>query len=301
MVNGRMPGNSRRAAVALVIAILIGMGAATSEAAGAPGYFACPWLVFFEPCPAAPDPEPAASGPVAPPLASAGPPPTESRWAEPQLGRGGAVGTYLPPTPVRELLEAPTPERAQAYLRWNLDRLRAIARATEVLRVVATSPTASPGAPADAGPTNPACAVSRDAATSDGPSPGARRPPGIHARVGRGGDRDLAGAERGLSVVYAFASWCPYSARQTPIVAAWARSRPGLRLTGVLFDSPSTAAVQFDTLPFPVRPGSRALREWLGVGSYPAVLFLKDGAPIGTVSGLVPLTRLEEVARGLGM
>jgi thiol-disulfide isomerase/thioredoxin len=114
------------------------------------------------------------------------------------------------------------------------------------------------------------------------------------------GDRELAGAERGLSVVYAFASWCPYSARQTPIVAAWARRRPDLRLTGVLFDSPPTAAAQFDTLPFPVRPGSRALREELGVGSYPTMLFLKDGTPVAIVSGLVPLTRLEEVARGLG-
>jgi thiol-disulfide isomerase/thioredoxin len=292
--------SSRRAAVALVVAILIGVGAAPREGAGAPGYFLCPWLVFFEPCPAHPDPEPAASGPVAPPLAAAGLPPTESRWAEPQLGRDGAVGTYLPPAPVRELLEAPTPERAQAYLRWNLDRLRAIARATEVLRVVATSPTASPAATADAGPTNPACAVSRDAATSDGPSPGAPRPSGARPRGSHVGDRDLAGAERGLSVVYAFASWCPYSARQTPIVAAWARSRPGLHLTGVLFDSPPSAAAQFDTLPFPVRPGSRALRDELGVGSYPTVLFLKDGIPVAAVSGLVPLTRLEEVARGLG-
>lgn len=296
-MNGRMLRRSRRAAAALVTAIVIGMGFVTPEAAGGPGYFACPWLVFFEPCEVPPDPEPAAPGPGAPPL---GPPASESRWAEPRLGPGGTVTTYLPPTPVRELLEAPTPERAQAYLRWNLDRLHAIARATEALRLVAALPTSGAAAPAEGTPTNTACAVSRDPATSDGPSPGAPGPPGTQTQESPAGDRDLSGAHRGLSILYAFTSWCPYSARQTPIVAAWARSRPGLRLTGVLFDSPPSAAAQFDTLPFPVRSGSRALRERLGVGSYPTVLFLKDGVPVRAVSGLVPVTRLEEVARGLG-
>src|SRR5437867_10705658 len=118
---------SRRATAAFVTAILIGVGAVASEAAGSLAYFACPWLVFFEPCQGpGPDPERAAPVPAAGPPPVAMPAPVESRWAEPQIGRDGAVTTWLPPKPVRELLDAPTPERAQAYLRWNLERLQAI-------------------------------------------------------------------------------------------------------------------------------------------------------------------------------
>ena len=105
---------------------------------------------------------------------------------------------------------------------------------------------------------------------------------------------------RGLAVVYAFASWCSHSARQTPIVAAWTRGRPDLRVIGLLFDSPAGADRQLDGLPFPVQAGSSALRDQLGVRGYPTILFLRDGVPVDAVSGVTPATRLEAMAHDLG-
>jgi thiol-disulfide isomerase/thioredoxin len=105
---------------------------------------------------------------------------------------------------------------------------------------------------------------------------------------------------RGLAVVYAFASWCPHSARQTPIVAAWARARPDVPVVGLLLDSPPGAERQLDPLPFPVQAGSPALRDQLGVRGYPTILFLRDGVPVQAVSGVTSADRLEALAHGLG-
>jgi thiol-disulfide isomerase/thioredoxin len=201
----------------------------------------------------------------------------------------------VPPRPVREFLELPTEERARAYLAWNQQRLDAIARATEVMKAVAisrpqrslTSPGSTPG---------PATCI---APAESGPLRDPRFPePGFRLAVPAPADRQLPG--RGLAVVYAFASWCPYSARQTPIVAAWVRSRPDLRVVGLLLDSPPGADRQLAGLPFPVQTGSPALRDQLGVRGYPTILFLRDGVAVEAVSGVTPTDRLEAMARGLG-
>src|SRR5207249_2662870 len=91
-------------------------------------------------------------------------PVVESIWAEPGRGLDGRGAVYVPPKPVQAFLDAPTAERARAYLAWNQQRLDAIARAAEVLSAVAADPparnTPAPGlapppatclAPAEAG------------------------------------------------------------------------------------------------------------------------------------------------------
>ncbi len=296
-----------RLAGAVLGAILLGLlvGPLASVGAATPGYFACQVIRFFEPCPDVEERgadvwseriarEPAwlterRRGPDAPTT------PVESIWAEPGRASDGGASVYVPPRPVREFLDAPTEERARAYLAWNQQRLDAIARATEVMKAVAvsqpqqsaTSPVTIPSpatclAPAESGPL-------RDPRFAE---PASRTPAPASA------DGRLVG--RGLAVVYAFASWCPYSARQTPIIAAWARSRPDLPVVGLLLDSPPGAERQRDALPFPVQAGSSALRDQLGVRGYPTILFLRDGVPVEAVSGVTPATRLEAMARGLG-
>jgi hypothetical protein len=276
-----------------------------SVGAATPGYFACQVIRFFEPCP---DVEERGANVSSERIArelvwlterGRGPdPPTtpvESIWAEPGRASDGGASVYVPPGPVREFLDAPTEERARAYLAWNQQRLDAIARATEVMKAVAAShPQRSATSPMTTPP--PATCV---APAESGPLRDPRFPePGPRMAVAAPADRPLPA--RGLAVVYAFASWCPYSARQTPIIAAWARSRPDLPVVGLLLDSPPGAERQLDALPFPVQAGSLALRDQLGVRGYPTILFVRDGVTVEAVSGVTPATRLEAMARGLG-
>ena len=222
-------------------------------------------------------------------------PPVESIWVEPGRASDGGASVYVPPRPVREFLEVPTEERARAYLGVERtaprrDRPRHGGHGT----VAAPQPSRSVTSPGTARAPRPASRPrSQDRfASLDSRSWGRARPDALVA------DERLAG--RDLTVVYAFASWCPHSARQTPIVAAWARSRPDLPVVGLLLDSPPGAERQFDELPFPVQAGSPALRDQLGVRGYPTILFLRDGVPIEAISGVTPATRLEAMARGLG-
>jgi thiol-disulfide isomerase/thioredoxin len=275
----------------------------TTAGAGPRGYFPCPVLVFFDPCPALEDvPADILAAPAWPPRSGAvsteaAAPGVESLWAEPRSGAEAGGPAYVPPRPVREFLEAPTPDRARAYLAWNEARLQAIAQATEVLRLVATSEMTRGGetrAQATRGPTSGCVAPAMNVAATP------TTPVGEDPLLG-----DLPAladprAPHGVTVLYAFASWCPYSARQTPLVAAWARSRPDVPVTGLLLDSPAGAAAVFDGLPFAVRAGSPALREQLGVRSYPTLLVLKDGVPVERFVGLTAMTQLEAVIRALG-
>ena len=242
-------------------------------------------------------------GSARPPLSSTGPtevgpPPVASPWAEPRAGTEAGGQMYVPPRPVREFLETPTPERARAYLAWNRERLRAIAQAADVLRLVAGSETMRGGDDPAQG-TSGSMAGCAAPATNVGaamPTPGSEDPPaGVLVAVA-----EPRRASHGVAVLYAFASWCPYSARQTPLVAAWARSRPDVPVTGLLLDSPPGAATELDGLPFPVHAGGRTLRERLGVRSYPTLVVFKDGVPVERLAGLTSMARLEAVIRALG-
>jgi thiol-disulfide isomerase/thioredoxin len=297
----------RRLAGAVLGAILLGLLVVPLASVGAvtPGYFACQVIRFFEPCPdaegggASVEPERIGREPAWLMDRRRGPdsqtPPVESMWAEPGRASDGRASVYVPPGPVREFLDAPTAERAQAYLAWNQQRLDAIARAAEVLSAVATPQLPRSAASPGTTPALASCAAPAESAPLRDP----RFPePGPRTGVPAPADRQLP--SRGLAVVYAFASWCPHSARQTPIVAAWVRSRPDLRVVGLLLDSPPGAERQLDALPFPVQPGSPALRDQLGVRGYPTILFLRDGVPVEAISGVTPAARLEAMARGLG-
>jgi thiol-disulfide isomerase/thioredoxin len=271
-----------------MILLAAASGPTVTAGAGTRGYFACPVLVFFGACPVLEDEREAERPPRA---SDAGPFPVESPWAEPRPGIEGGRSVYVPPTPVREFLEAPTPERARAYLAWNQERLRAIERAAEALRLVTAG---EPSGISD--PSTPGCAVPAASVGAAVPTTGEDAAlAGILAPA-----PDPRRAPRGVTVAYAFASWCPYSARQTPLLVAWARSRPDVPVTALLFDSPPGAAAQFDDLPFPVRAGSRALRERLGVRSYPTLVVFKDGVPVERLAGLTPAARLEAVTRAIG-
>jgi thiol-disulfide isomerase/thioredoxin len=288
--------------IAILIIATLTLGA--NAGAGPRGYFPCPVIVFFAPCPAvelAGEPTITGSERLAPSAAAsaeAGASPVESLWAEPRAGTEASGQVYVPPGPVREFLEAPTPERARAYLAWNQARLRAIAQAAEALRLVTGGEMTGVGdtsAPATSGPTAGCAAPSAVGAAM--PTPGSEDPlasvPGIVT--------DPRRASRGVTVLYAFASWCPYSVRQTPLLAAWARSRPEVPVTGLLLDSPPGATPELDGLPFPVRAGSRALRERLGVRSYPTLLVFKDGVLVERLAGVTSAARLEAVIRALGV
>jgi thiol-disulfide isomerase/thioredoxin len=294
----------RLALIRTLVVIVTALALGPSPGAGTPGYFPCPVILFFAPCltvehvgePGTPGAEQ-----LAPSVAAAGeavPPRIESPWVEPSSGPPAAASMYVPPKPVREFLEAPTTERARAYLAWNQARLQAIARATEVLRLVTGSETTGTDA-VDAGtPGGPTAGCVAPATNAGGAvsAVGAADPlTGVSATVA-----DPSHASRGVSVLYAFASWCPYSARQTPLVAAWARRRPDVPVTGLLLDSPPGAVAQFEGLPFPVHAGSPALRDRLGVRSYPTVVVVKDGVPVERLAGLTPVARLEAVIRALG-
>ena len=300
--------HDRRLAGAVLGALLLALLVVplASAGAGTPGYFTCMVIRFFEPCPdveergASVEPERIAREPAWLTERRRGPDPqttpVESIWAEPGRASDGGASVYVPPGPVREFLDAPTEERARAYLAWNQQRLDAIARATEVLGTIAApQPSRSVTSPGTT-PVPATCVAPAESGSLRDPrfpEPGPRT-----AVPAAPADRQLP--SRGLAVVYAFASWCPHSARQTPIVAAWARSRPDLPVVGLLLDSPPGAERQLDELPFPVQAGSPTLRDQLGVRGYPTILFLRDGVPVEAVSGLTPATRLEAMARGLG-
>lgn len=248
------------------VAVALGVMSLTAAPRPAPaGFFPCDAIVFFGPCRPAPPPGPAQPSPPSPqarpePREAPTPEPKveESIWAEPVQGPDGRMRVYLPPRPVREFFDNPTPERARAYLEWNTKRLEAIDRAVAVLQQVSgqplgglTSPTAGPPGPLASRPPAPAEAA-------PGPAAAGRRP----------------APARALNVLMAFATWCPYSQRQLPIMSQLAQRVP---VRGLAFDSPEAEVAALGRrLPFPVTAGPADLRERLGVRSYPT-LFVLDG------------------------
>ncbi len=292
----------------------------TAPATGQPIFFpnACPEVVFFAPCPAPPGPGlrpsgPARSVPASPPEHAGPPVPEERLFAEPQIGPDGTLRVYLPPKPVRDFLEHPTRDNALAYRQWNRERLEKLVAAQAVLDEISGGP---PGisTPSGASPRSEAVhgsAPGRPAPTATAgsgadetslawPLP-ARQPPTPVALPPVERARDPVGT---TDVLYLLATWCPYCARQTPILAEFARVHPHVRVRGIAFDSqPETLAPYAAELPFPIRPGTDDEKAAWGVRAYPTLVILQDGRPARRITGLTSLEALEQavgIPGGLG-
>ncbi len=302
----------KRVTIALGLVLLVGGGSPRVLAAELAGFFSCPEIVFFGPCsrtaPPAPAQPPSTEGagtaepaPKAAPTAPSAKPPQaeESLWAEPVRGPDGQLRVYLPPKPVRDFLEKPTPESARAYLAWNQARMRQMDEAVNVMRDVAaqqfgiaapgsvtvSAPPSAPGAPASRGtphllpPTPPLLTLPA--------------PKSIQVQAAARGET----VTRPISIVYAFATWCPYSRQQTPIINQLAAHVP---VRGIAFDSkPEEVQALRPALAFPVGQGDVDLRQRLGVRSYPTIFFYEGSRLHHVARGLQPPGRLVTVLAAL--
>lgn len=302
----------KRVMIGLGLVLLVGGSGSRVLAAGLAGFFACTDIVFFGTCSKTAVPTPAqapetngtrkpelAQKPVSP-LPSARPPQVEeSMWAEPVRGPDGQLRVYLPPKSVRDFLEKPTPENARAYLAWNQARMRQMDEAVTVMRDVAaqqfgiatpgpitvSSPASVPGAPASHG--TPQLAS---------PTPPLLPQAAPKAIPVQGTALDNP-ATRPISIVYAFATWCPYSRQQTPIINQLATH---VEVRGIAFDSkPEEVQALRPALAFPVMQGDVDLRQRLGVRSYPTIFFFEGSRLLHVARGLQPLDRLVAVLAAL--
>ena len=297
----------KRVTIALGLVLLVEGSSRGVLAAELGGFFACPDIVFFEPCSKTPPParaqpyikdapdkaEPAQKAVPQPP--SAKPQVEESMWAEPVRGPDGQLRVYLPPKPVQDFLEKPTPENARAYLAWNQARIRQMDEAVNVMRDVAArqfgiatkEPIAIP-----AGPSAPNAEVGR--VTSQLLSLPLLSPPALASTQGPTSGETPA---RQISIVYTFATWCPYSRQQTPIINQLAAHVP---VRGVVFDSkPEDVQALRPALAFPIMQGDVDLRQRLGVRSYPTIFFYEGSRLHHVARGLQPPDRLVSVLAAL--
>lgn len=268
---------------------------------------ACPEILFFVPCPSPPLPALRAS--ATPALAPAQAPPVlreESLFAEPQIGPDGTLRVYLPPKPVREFLKNPTRDNALAYRQWNMDRLEKLVAAQAILDEInggtpgintPSSPSRPSGAVDGSAPGRPALTPTTGSSAEEAslawPLP-ARQPPTPVALPPAGRARDPAGR---TEVLYLLATWCPYCARQTPIMAEFARAHREIRVSGIAFDSQrETIPPYAEALPFPIRQGTDEEKAAWAVRAYPTLVVLQDGVPARRITGLTSLEGLEQAA-----
>jgi len=137
------------------------------------------------------------SGPRAPaPRADAAPGPAmlrESIWAEPVRQPDGRFAITVPPKPVLDFLEDPTPESLKGYLDWKRARAQKLKKALELLgevQVRAESGREKESPPAD---------------------PPASAPPAPPSKV---------------ELTYFHGKACPHSTKQDPILAGWLSAHP---------------------------------------------------------------------------
>ncbi|MGH7339356.1 MAG: thioredoxin fold domain-containing protein, partial [Candidatus Rokuibacteriota bacterium] len=300
----------KRVTVTLGLVLLVGGSGSGVLAAELEGFFSCHEIVFFEPCPktassAAAQPYmPAQPQKEAPDGAepaqkavtreSSNPAQVdESIWAEPVRGPDGQFRVYLPPRPVRDFLEKPTPENARAYLAWNLARMRRMDEAVNVMRDVAAQqfgiatqgPTTVPGAP----PASDAAVGGAGSQFLSPPLLSPSRPETTRVQ----GPAPANTAARQISMVYAFATWCPYSRQQTPIINQFASRVP---VRGIAFESKAEDVQALrPAVAFPVERGDAELRQRLGVRSYPTIFFYEGSRLLHVARGLQPPARLVTV------
>ncbi len=291
----------KRLTAALGLILLVGGSSPGVLAAELGGFFSCADIVFFGPClktaPSAPAKPPGREGagntepaPTAGPEAPSAKRPRveESVWAEPVRGPDGQLRVYLPPKPVRDFLEKPTPENARAYLEWNQARMRQMDEAVSVMRDVAAQGfgiTAEEPAIVSALPSALGAPARRETAQLLPPTP-PPAPKTIEVPAPAPGET----ATGPISIVYAFATWCPYSRRQTPIINQLAAHVP---VRGIAFDStPEEVQALRPALTFPVMHGDVDLRERLGVRSYPTIFFYEGSRLLHVARGLQSPDRL---------
>ncbi len=294
------------ATITLGLALLAGGGGNGVLAAELGSFFSCHEIVFFEPCPTtAPAQPPSTEGPRnAEPAREMSQAPSgeaprieESIWAEPVRGPDGQLRVYLPPRPVRDFLEKPTPENARAYLAWNLTRMRRMGEAVSVMRDVAAQEfgiaTKEP-ITVQATPPEP----------NGGGGVGARQPlplplppPSATVTTQLQGPSSGDTAVRRISIVYAFATWCPYSRQQMPTINQLATRVP---VRGIAFESkPEDVEALRSTLAFTVVHGDTGLRQRLGVRSYPTLFFYEGPRLLHVARGLQSPDRLVAVLAAL--
>jgi thiol-disulfide isomerase/thioredoxin len=104
-------------------------------------------------------------------------------------------------------------------------------------------------------------------------------------------------AARQISIVYTFATWCPYSRQQTPIINQLAAYVP---VRAIAFDSkPEDVQALRPALAFPVMQGDGDLRQRLGVRSYPTIFFYERSRLLYVARGLQSPGRLVTVLAAL--
>jgi len=274
-------------------------------AADTEGFFSCHEIVFFEPCPTTASTQPPSTeGPpnAGPQEVSEAPSAKalrieESIWAEPVRGPDGQLRVYLPPRPVRDFLERPTPENARAYLAWNLTRMRRMDEAVSVMRDVA----AQEFGIATQGPFTLPVARPEPNGGGGGATPQSLPPPlpspSATVTTQLQGSSSGDTAARRISIVYAFATWCPYSRQQTPTINQLATRVP---VRGIAFESkPEDVQALRSTLAFTVVHGDAGLRQRLGVRSYPTLFFYEGPRLLHVARGLQPPDRLVAVLAAL--
>jgi hypothetical protein len=287
----------KRVLIALgLVAVVVEDGGRGLMASEVGGFFPCGEIIFFGPCSNATPiiaVHPNAERPRSPAAAREI---EETMWAEPVGGPDGHLRVYVPPKSVRDFLENPTAGNARAYLAWNQARMRHLDEAVKVLREVAAQQL--DGDPQLSTRVS-AAPPSRDSAVgtrtlSSLPSPLLLAP----SASGRVDVKGHAGDDAGqISILYAFATWCPYSRPQTTVMNQLATHVP---VQGVAFDS-NDADVQAlrGTLAFPVVHGDIALQKRLGIQSYPTILFSKGGRFLHIARGFQPADRLLTVLAAL--
>ncbi|PYN87722.1 MAG: hypothetical protein DMD89_36545 [Candidatus Rokuibacteriota bacterium] len=298
----------KRVTIALGLVLLVEGSSRGVLAAELGDFFACSEIVFFGPCsrtppaPAqpyikdAPDKaEPAQKAVPQPP--SAKPQVEESMWAEPVRGPDGQLRVYLPPKTVRDFLERPTAETARAYLAWNQTRMRQMDEAVNVMREVAAQQFGILTKEPIAVPAGPSALNAEVGRATSRLLPLPLLPPPTLANTQVQGPAPGETAARQISIVYAFATWCPYSRQQTPIISKLAAHVP---VRGVVFDSkPEDVQALQPALAFPIMQGDIDLRQQLGVRSYPTIFFNEGSRLLYVARGLQSPGRLVTVLAAL--
>ena len=250
---------------AVILAVPVGAAAQLAE------FFRCPVIAYFGSCPdraTAQGPPVAARAPGASGAATK-PSVEEQLWAEPVTGADGQARVYVPPRAVREFLDNPTAENARAYLQWNRERISRVERANAVMMETLAADGSSRPTPLSSVKGGAIASPAGETAPVSGPAIGGRSP---------------------ISIVYAFATWCPYSRQTTPAIDRLAEH---VAIRGVAFDSsPADVGAVAAQVRFPVQLGAPSLRSTLGVTSYPTLLFYDGADLIHTAKGQHTLEQL---------